>query len=207
MNVAVFGMGQDGISVGPSGSNANFWRLSNVVTKNNTRHGVYIDSPIGEANGGVAVAIESSLNTGAGVRIGRGDFNTFIGLLVENNGANGIHLEATADRNTFVGGDFDEGNTGFDVYLAPGGTDNAFFGTSPTVTTISDNATRTKVFAANYNKLDTLRLTTDNGFKLVGQTSAGSTFAGTLSNAPHAGNPTFWLRVQINGSNCFMPCW
>jgi hypothetical protein len=31
--------------------------------------------------------------------------------------------------------------------------------------------------------------------------------AGTLTNAPSAGNPTFWLRIVVNGVQRFIPCW
>jgi hypothetical protein len=30
---------------------------------------------------------------------------------------------------------------------------------------------------------------------------------GTLNNAPAAGNPAFWLRVRVNGTNLAIPAW
>jgi hypothetical protein len=47
----------------------------------------------------------------------------------------------------------------------------------------------------------------DNGLAFVNQTSGAGAGAGTLTNAPSAGNPSHWLRVLINGANRFIPCW
>lgn len=47
----------------------------------------------------------------------------------------------------------------------------------------------------------------DNGLTFVNQTSGAGAAGGTLTNAPSAGNPSHWLRVQINGANRFIPCW
>lgn len=49
--------------------------------------------------------------------------------------------------------------------------------------------------------------TIDNGVDFTGQTSGAGAGAGTLTNAPSAGNPTHWLRVKINGANRLIPCW
>lgn len=48
---------------------------------------------------------------------------------------------------------------------------------------------------------------TDNGYRASGQTSGAGASAGTLANAPSAGDPAFWLRVVINGTNHFIPAW
>jgi hypothetical protein len=47
----------------------------------------------------------------------------------------------------------------------------------------------------------------DNGLTFVGQTTGAAAQVGTLNNAPVAGNPAFWLRVVINGTNRFLPAW
>lgn len=52
-----------------------------------------------------------------------------------------------------------------------------------------------------------LSIATDNGIFLTNQTSASSTGAGTISNAPHPGNPDFWIRTSVNGTNVAIPCW
>ena len=52
-----------------------------------------------------------------------------------------------------------------------------------------------------------LTVTADNALMLTSQTSDAGTAAGTLTNAPHAGPPAFWLRVQVNGANYAIPLW
>ena len=43
--------------------------------------------------------------------------------------------------------------------------------------------------------------------KLAGLTNAAAAQAGTLTNAPVAGNPTFWAPISINGVIKNFPCW
>lgn len=38
-------------------------------------------------------------------------------------------------------------------------------------------------------------------------TSGAAAAAGTLLNAPSAGNPSFWLPIQIAGATRYIPCW
>lgn len=47
----------------------------------------------------------------------------------------------------------------------------------------------------------------DGLLHLTSQTSDAGAATGTLTNAPHATNPTFWLRININGTNCAVPAW
>lgn len=47
----------------------------------------------------------------------------------------------------------------------------------------------------------------NNSFHLTGQTSDTGALAATLTNSPTVGNPTFWLRVTINGISYAMPAW
>jgi hypothetical protein len=60
--------------------------------------------------------------------------------------------------------------------------------------------------APNYFK-GAVQLDSDRGLKLTSQTSAAAAAAGTITNAPAAGNPTHWLKVTINGSNFAIPAW
>jgi hypothetical protein len=39
------------------------------------------------------------------------------------------------------------------------------------------------------------------------QTSSAAAQVGTLTNAPAAGNPGFWMRIKINGTNYAIPAW
>jgi hypothetical protein len=38
-------------------------------------------------------------------------------------------------------------------------------------------------------------------------TTGAGAGAGTLTNAPTAGDPTFWLPININGTVLYIPCW
>jgi hypothetical protein len=56
----------------------------------------------------------------------------------------------------------------------------------------------------------TLAGVTVNGnglFHLTGQTSDAGAQIATLLNAPTAGNPTFWVRLSINGTALTFPAW
>lgn len=53
----------------------------------------------------------------------------------------------------------------------------------------------------------TILETADRGLTFSNQTSAAAAQAGTLLNAPAAGNPGFWLKVIIGGVNYSIPCW
>jgi len=48
---------------------------------------------------------------------------------------------------------------------------------------------------------------TDNGLNPIGQTDAAGANGGTLTNSPTTGDPAFWLRVTINGTNYAIPAW
>lgn len=62
-------------------------------------------------------------------------------------------------------------------------------------------------------------LTSDGTIDVYWQDGSGSLFTGTgfisgaagnvgtLTNAPSAGDPTFWLKVSVNGTIRFIPCW
>jgi hypothetical protein len=52
-----------------------------------------------------------------------------------------------------------------------------------------------------------VRVTADNGAIFTNQTNGAGASLGTLTNAPSAGDPAFWLRIQINGANRFVPAW
>ena len=54
--------------------------------------------------------------------------------------------------------------------------------------------------------IDQLALVDDNAILLTNQTDAAAAGAGTLTNAPIAGDPT-WIRVVRNGVNGAMPWW
>ena len=55
--------------------------------------------------------------------------------------------------------------------------------------------------------LPAIQITADEGLMLSGQSDGAAGNLGTLTNAPSAGDPAFWLRVNINGTLRFIPCW
>lgn len=47
----------------------------------------------------------------------------------------------------------------------------------------------------------------DRAVRFNNQTSSAAAAVGTLNNAPAAGNPAFWLRININGTDGAVPVW
>lgn len=47
----------------------------------------------------------------------------------------------------------------------------------------------------------------DKGLFFTNQTSGAGAAVGTLTNAPTAGDPAFWIRTRINGTDHFIPAW
>lgn len=58
------------------------------------------------------------------------------------------------------------------------------------------------IFAAT-----SIQIEGNNGLRLTNQTDGAGVAAGTLTNAPTAGDPAIWLPVTVNGSPRFVPCW
>ena len=47
----------------------------------------------------------------------------------------------------------------------------------------------------------------DQGLRINNQVSGAGASTGTLTNAPSAGNPNFWLPINIAGTVRYVPCW
>lgn len=147
-DVAIFGMGQDGLRVGGSdGNTCNLFRLENVRAFNNGRHGINVDDTgqgggVVDANAGVGIGLDCKNNGGDGLRVGAGRHNTFLGARVESNTAAGIHLTSEADLNMFVGGSWDEGSSP-DLQVDAGASDNAFIYPNVQQSNVTDNGTNT----------------------------------------------------------------
>jgi len=55
--------------------------------------------------------------------------------------------------------------------------------------------------------VSTINLDVSGEVSFTSQTSGAKTYTGTLTNAPVAGNPGFWLQVSINGTTYYIPAW
>lgn len=53
----------------------------------------------------------------------------------------------------------------------------------------------------------TISVSTNIAYIATNQVSGAAAAAGTLTNAPSAGNPNFWLPVSINGTTRYLPAW
>lgn len=47
----------------------------------------------------------------------------------------------------------------------------------------------------------------NGGLRINNQTTGAAAAVGTLTNAPTAGNPAFWMPVNISGTTRYIPCW
>jgi hypothetical protein len=47
----------------------------------------------------------------------------------------------------------------------------------------------------------------DRGLRFASQTDQAGASVGTLTNAPAAGNPAFWVPIVVNGTNRSFPVW
>jgi len=61
--------------------------------------------------------------------------------------------------------------------------------------------------AGGNTKVNVLTSDTNKPIQVTGQTTGAAAAAGTLLNAPTAGDPAFWLPVMINGTNRWIPAW
>lgn len=56
-------------------------------------------------------------------------------------------------------------------------------------------------------KFTTVTVTSDDGLVLTGQTTDAGAAVATMTNGPTAGDPAFWLRISVNGTNLAVPAW
>ena len=62
-------------------------------------------------------------------------------------------------------------------------------------------------FAAAVSVNTILTVAASRGLKFSSQTSGAAAQTATLTNAPAAGNPAFWIPVTVNGVNYQIPAW
>lgn len=124
-NVCVASVGGNGFRIGNkpgSDCNVNGWQLLNCTSQKNGQNGVLIydestsvsvSGP--NANAGTATGLQVAGNTQDGLKIVNGQFNTFNGLLSQQNTGYGVSLFGTSTISlytTFNGGDIETNTTG-----------------------------------------------------------------------------------------------
>lgn len=144
VNIGVYNQGGDGIRVGDeSNTNVNSTVMYNVTSNYHGRYGVHYHSQDRNANAGTAVNLQANLNTSDGIYVNNSHVNTFVGLLVEENGGWGVHFAAAATKNVIIGGDLDEGNTLGDLYLESGSEQNTIYSPSLLYANTTDDGDNT----------------------------------------------------------------
>lgn len=167
LRVAVTAMGRDGIRIGDDEAgaetiNANLWRLDQVVSMNNTRHGLYIHHsntttnatfPQGNAdvNSGLGTLLDLRSNGGDGLKIRNSIDNRFDNVTSQSNTGWGVHFELDA-RSHHISGLYTETNVTGDILLDSGANTNAVWGMRyVTSLTITDNGTANLIYRWNGN--------------------------------------------------------
>lgn len=80
-------------------------------------------------------------------------------------------------------------------------------GMSKTGTGTIDNAAAIRIVNAPTIGTNNYALWVDAGtVRIDGTTGAGAS-VGTLTNAPSAGDPAYWMPVNANGTTYYIPCW
>jgi hypothetical protein len=165
---------------------------------------------VGRAAGGVNNR-SRGVAVGATASFNGGDNNVAVGYAAAATGAGGIAIGSQA---TAAGGEFAVGSTAVPLNLITIGNTGAVGIHLTTAATLAfNNAANTFnnltiTDAGNVSVVrGTFGYTLDRGLVVTGQVSSAGAAAGTLNNAPAAGDPTFWLRVTVNGTNFALPLW
>lgn len=146
-DVAVTSQGNDGIRIGDDASaTCNLWRLENVISLSNGRHGVYIhdvlNAVLPNTNAGYLLGLDARENGGDGLCIENSIDNIFLGVACQNNVGTGVKLKANALGHQFYGM-YTEANTVGECVLDSGANRNMVFGyrSGPNSDGIDDNGT------------------------------------------------------------------
>ncbi len=107
-------------------------------------------------------------------------------------------LNTNSTKNTVVGNVFDAGTAaGVGLFLGSGSINNAVSGnTYPGTFTVVSVQDVNSGASANKNTIIS-----------YGTTTGAAAATGTLTNAPIAGNPTYWHPIIIEGTRYYFPCW
>jgi hypothetical protein len=187
-----------------AGANANYTQSQILTGAGATGYGtpIYLTGGTGTSGGGVAqvaggaggfVGGVARINGGAGTTTGGGVF-----IQAGSVNANGAGA-------TFNGGGIANGGSLF--VLA--GNASSSNGSGGTLQLIGGNGYGSGNAAGSiYLSLGTVYNSATPGIlSLINMISTPSSHLGTLTNAPAAGNPQFWLAVTINGTPYFIPAW
>ena len=228
----VTGAGNDGIRIGTdvSGGNCNSFYLENCTSQFNGRHGFYIhDITFNEANANVGLLLHPSAynNTGDGIKIGHGFWNSIASALCQENAGWGLNLSGINNNSypecrwtTVTGGDYNEGNAlgailddsyfssffGLDFYCIPESSNTGIGGASRNIfigsgTTLLDNITfpSPKVLSNDVYTLDAYEEGTFTPV-VVGTATAGTaTYAAVKGRFTRIGNTvSFVIAINFN---------
>lgn len=100
---------------------------------------------------------------------------------------------------------YNQANTSFDR-VKFGGNTSSFPSIKRSTTTLQARLADDSAFTM----LESSQIKTNNGTFLVSGTAltdGAAAAAGTLLNAPAAGNPTKWIPIDDNGTTRYIPCW
>lgn len=113
--VSAFSHGRDGFKIGcystQSGANTNLWRCENIISRSNTRYGVFISheyASASNANGGSIVGLDASNNGSHGINSENAFGNSIFTPTIQYN--TGYAIRFNGDRNA-VYGIYSEGNS------------------------------------------------------------------------------------------------
>lgn len=123
---------------------------------------------------------------------------------------------ATPTAQTFTVGESSRGTTDMNVAGADGtirsgqGTGNSagasLFFQTPTPTA-SGNVAQAYATRLTLSVLGAVFDIVDQGLRINNQVNGAGASSGTLTNAPAAGNPTFWLPINVGGTVRYCPLW
>jgi len=173
-------------------------------------------------NGGVAVGLSNSIGAHAGcLLIGRGltsiaanhcmigsttsaqDYRTFV---LGGGDTLGSAVAARTIRFTNASG---ANITAGDVtFIAPRATGNVAGGSFVFQTgAVGVSGSTLQVATTQFTILTSAGGAGVPNLRIDNVTTGAGAGAGTITNAPTAGNPTFWLPININGTVLYIPCW
>lgn len=97
---------------------------------------------------------------------------------------------------------------------AGSGTHGLFYGTAMVAPTITAGAASVTTAATLYidgppaaSGASNYSLYVGTGVVRINGTTGAGASVGTVTNAPSAGNPAYWMPINANGSTYYIPCW